>query len=176
MCKASSCGVKDYMDENIQTWLTWVCTIGKSFLLWYYNVGVRVIMVKWELPNTMSCSCSKQQKELQPKGCCWLQATEYWISLQYSVHISIKFVSKNKNKTKNTLLETLNSIFFFFKVKLMKLSITSFPMKNKKYKGLLQQPKGNCALMNLEVCNKLREANNATHCNLLLTDIVGSVS
>lgn len=58
----------------------------------------------------------------------------------------------------------------------MKLSITSFPMKNKKYKGLLQQPKGNCALMNLEVCNKLWEANNTTHCNLLLTDIVGSVS
>lgn len=49
-------------------------------------------------------------------------------------------------------------------------------MKNKKYKGLLQQPKGNCALMNLEVCNKLWEGNNATHCNLLLTDIVGSVS
>lgn len=77
-----------------------------------------------------------------------------------SHHVKSEILLFFGGKKKKTYLKTLK--LDFLKVRLMRLGINSFHEKNKKCKGLLQQPKGNCALMNCKACNKLAEAINTT--------------
>lgn len=122
-------------------------------------MSVSVVMVKSELPNLSCCCWSIWQKSTKARR--FLLMMGKWILNQFKVQNIYQF-----------------KVFFFFFKEIIRNDEFQFlksrayefgyffPMKSKKYNGLLQQPKGNCALMNWEVCNKLREANNTADCNL----------